>query len=413
VTKPSPALTEEARPRFAAARPRLAEWFRREARALPWRPPHPLALPSPGDALAAGLGALRPLRSPYAVWISEIMLQQTQVATVVPYFERWMEKFPTPAALAAAPEDEVLRAWAGLGYYARARNLQKAARVLAGAGAYPDSGEGWKALPGIGDYTAGAIASLALGLRAPLLDGNVARVFSRLLALEFLPTDDAAARAAYWALAAQWVGGADDSRADEVNEGLMELGARVCVPVSPRCGECPVRPQCVAAERGWQDRLPPARARAKVEAVPAVAVLARAAGPGGETGRARVLLERRAKGFLAGHELFPFFLGEEAGDWRAAFARRFPGLTLSRAEEAGAVRHAIMSKRYDVRVWRCEVSGEAPEGAWREAEGLEAALTSGLAKKIWKEGSRTQYTVDDTQGRQKQKHTRGETRGDR
>lgn len=390
-TAPAPAIAEEAVPRFDAARPLLVGWFRREARALPWRPPHPMALPSSGDALARGLGTLRPLRSPYAVWISEIMLQQTQVATVTPYFERWMEKFPTPAALAAAPEEEVLRAWAGLGYYARARNLQKAARALVESGTYPASGEGWKALPGIGDYTAGAIASLALGLRAPLLDGNVARVFSRLLALDFLPTEDAASRALYWELAARWIEGADAGSVGEANEGLMELGARVCVPASPRCGECPVRARCAAAERGWQDRLPPARVRAKVEAVPAVAVLA--AHAGGAAG-ARVLVERRAKGFLAGHELFPLFLGEEAGEgaegWRAAFARRFPGLRLGLARRAGEARHAIMSKRYDVKVWRCEVSGDAGEaGGWLEAGphgDIEARLTSGLAKKIWKAG---------------------------
>lgn len=307
------------------------------------------------------------------------MLQQTQVATVIPYFERWMSLFPDPAALARAPEEKVLRAWAGLGYYARARNLQKAARALAASGAWPAETEGWKALPGVGEYTAGAVASLAFGARAPILDGNVARVFSRLVGLDFLPGDKAEARRAYWDLAARW---ADHARPGAVNEALMELGALVCVPAAPRCPACPLSAACVARRDGRETQLPPLRKRVKAEVISAAAVRARDA-------RGRLLIERRGAGaFLAGHEMFPLFLGDEAGSeaWQAAFHRRFPGLRLKNARGAARVRHSIMSKRYDVQVWDCEVAGPGsfPDPIWTREEDVEERLTNSLARKIWK-----------------------------
>ncbi|MCD6024560.1 MAG: A/G-specific adenine glycosylase [Fibrobacteria bacterium] len=311
------------------------------------------------------------------------MLQQTQVATVIPYFERWMALFPDPAALARAPEEKVLRAWAGLGYYARARNLQKAARVLAEGGAWPADTAGWKALPGIGEYTAGAVASLAFGTRAPILDGNVARVFSRLVGLDFLPGDKAEAGRAYWDLAARW---ADHARPGAVNEALMELGALVCVPAAPRCPACPLSAVCVARRDGRENRLPPLKKRVKAEVVLAAAVRVRDA-------RGRLLVERRGAGaFLAGHEMFPLFLGDEARaeTWQAAFHRRFPGLRLKNIRAAGRVRHSIMSKRYDVQVWDGEAagSGSFPGPIWTREEDVEERLTNSLARKIWKAGNR-------------------------
>jgi A/G-specific adenine glycosylase len=368
-------FSEIVAPVFSASRPPLLRWFARRARALPWRPPHPLALPAPADPLAASSRALS--RSPYAVWISEVMLQQTQVATVTPYFERWMALFPDPAALARAPEDTVLRAWAGLGYYARARNLQKAARALVERGAYPDSGEGWAALPGIGEYTAGAIASLAFGLRAPILDGNVARVFSRLLGLEFLPGDKAEAKRAYWDLAARW---ADHARPGAVNEALMELGALVCVPAAPRCPACPLSGACVARRDGRENRLPPLKKRVKAEMVSGAAVRARHKG--------KILTERRGAGaFLAGHEMFPLFLGAEAPEeaWQAAFLRRFPGFRLANVRAAGRVRHSIMSKRYDLEIWDCEIvaASRGTALAWTDEKEVGERLTNSLARKIW------------------------------
>ena len=313
------------------------------------------------------------------------MLQQTQVATVIPYFERWMTLFPDPAALARAPEDKVLQAWAGLGYYARARNLQKAARVLADLPSWPESVAAWKALPGVGDYTAGAIASLSLGLRAPILDGNVVRVFSRLLGLDFLPGDNAQTKQTYWDLAALW---ADHPRPGAVNEGLMELGALVCVPAAPRCDQCPLTSVCTAFREGRQGALPPLKKREKTEVVRGGAVRVHHNG--------KVLTERRGPGaFLAGHDLFPLFLYSRTDDpapgWQAALAKRFPGIRLRPVRAGGRVRHAIMSKRYDIEIWDCEIAAPAsaktpawPGAQWVATAGIEERLTNSLAKKIWK-----------------------------
>jgi A/G-specific adenine glycosylase len=317
------------------------------------------------------------------------MLQQTQVSTVIPYFERWMARFPDPAALAAAPEEDVLRAWAGLGYYARARNLQKAAQALVGVlktQGWPANVEAWKGLPGIGEYTAGAVNSLAFGRSAPILDGNVVRVFSRLLGLDFLPGDGAEAKRAYWELASQW---ADHKAPDAVNEGLMELGALVCAPSSPRCGECPLAAVCAAQRENRQADLPPARKRVKIETVRGVAVRA-------SLGK-KVLTERRGRGaFLAGHEMFPLFLGAGAEEARALFEQRFPALRVSHSAAAGRVTHAIMSKRYEIEILdfgvrdsrRKPAAADQTSGsaAWTDAVEVAARLTNALARKIWKAG---------------------------
>jgi A/G-specific adenine glycosylase len=194
----------------------LLAWFDRNRRELPWRR----------------------TRDPYAIWLSEVMLQQTQVATVIPYWERFLARFPTVTALAEAPLDEVLSLWSGLGYYSRARNLHRAANevVARHGGALPASHAALLALPGFGRYTAGAVASIAFGLPEPLVDGNVARVFSRACAIEGAPGDREREKK-LWAEAARWVQG---ERPGELNQALMELGATVCTARSPRCGLCPL-----------------------------------------------------------------------------------------------------------------------------------------------------------------------------
>jgi A/G-specific adenine glycosylase len=200
----------------------LLRWFRREARDHPWRR----------------------TRDPYAVWISEVMLQQTQVATVIPYFERWMRRFPNVRKLASSPLDDVLKAWEGLGYYARARNLHKAAKAIAATG-FPTTREAWESLPGIGAYTSAAIASIVHGERAPVRDGNVNRVLSRLL-----KTDDSARIGAFLERTIP------ASAPGDFNQALMELGQRVCVPRSPRCPACPVARYCAARKAGVEHRYP-------------------------------------------------------------------------------------------------------------------------------------------------------------
>jgi len=226
-------------------------------------PPSPDEVPATRDALLAWYDASarslpwRDVRDPWATWVSEVMLQQTRVETVVPYYHRFLQRFPTPAALAAASESDVLALWSGLGYYRRARFLHAGARrvVEAHGGAIPRDPTALRALPGVGDYTAGAIGSIAFGLRVPLVDGNVERVLTRLHGLRGDPRAPAG-RKQLWALAARY---ADHDRPGDVNQSLMELGATVCAPTSPRCLVCPVRTRCVAAREGDPERYPEKR----------------------------------------------------------------------------------------------------------------------------------------------------------
>jgi A/G-specific adenine glycosylase len=182
------------------------------------------------------------------------MLQQTQVATVIPYYERFLERFPTVAALAEAPQDEVLRLWEGLGYYSRARNLQRGAQVVVSqhAGAVPEAVEELLRLPGVGRYTAGAIASIAFNHRVPILDGNVIRVLCRLFALRGDPKQ-APLQKRLWQLAEELI---PEGQAGDFNQALMELGATICTPQAPRCASCPVQEQCEAHQLGLQHQLP-------------------------------------------------------------------------------------------------------------------------------------------------------------
>ena len=200
----------------------LAAWFSTAARDLPWRR----------------------TRDPYAIMVSEFMLQQTQVVTVVPYFERWMRRFPTFAALAVAEENDVLSAWQGLGYYSRARRLHAAARAVMKnhGGALPPDLAAISALPGIGAYTAGAIAAFAFDLSVPAVDANIARVLTRLFHIA-VPIDTTAGRDAVWDAAARLV--PEHGAATHIG-ALMELGALVCIPRAPRCLECPIRTHCRA-----------------------------------------------------------------------------------------------------------------------------------------------------------------------
>ncbi len=212
----------------------------------------------------------RRTRDPYAIWVSEVMLQQTRVATVIPYWERWMAKFPTVSALAAAPLDDVLAAWAGLGFYARARNLWNGAKEIdtRWAGKLPGRASELREVKGIGPYTAGAIASIALGERAPLVDGNVARVLARVFAI---PHDikSTAGTKALWKAASELMTALPESAAPgDLNQGLMELGATLCSPTSPRCLVCPLAKSCRANVEGRTDELPVTAPRKKQSELP-------------------------------------------------------------------------------------------------------------------------------------------------
>jgi A/G-specific adenine glycosylase len=235
-------LAEELLPGDTVTRIRraLQSWSRRNQRKLPWRD----------------------LDDPYRVWISEIMLQQTTVTAVIPYFERFVRRFPTVQRLAAAPEADVLKAWEGLGYYSRARNLHRAAQqvVAEHSGELPDSIEELQSLPGIGRYTAGAIASFAFGIPAPILEANTLRLYARLAGFTGNPHSSHGQRF-LWEVAEQLVPARNPGA---FNQALMDLGASVCRPVNPDCPRCPLKPVCRAFRDATVDEIPRPKSRPEV-----------------------------------------------------------------------------------------------------------------------------------------------------
>ena len=232
-------------------------------------------------------------RDPYRIWLSEVMLQQTQVSTVIPYYVRFVEKYPTVDALAEASEEDVLALWAGLGYYARGRNLHRAARGIAAHG-FPERSEEIRRLPGVGRSTAAAIAVFAHGERAAILDGNVKRVLARYCAIEGWPGEKAV-EAKLWQRAAELLPKSD---IETYTQALMDLGATLCTRAQPRCDACPVAPSCQARKRGRVARIPAARPRKPLPLKEAKWLVLRDGG--------RVLLERRPpKGVWAGLWSFP------------------------------------------------------------------------------------------------------------
>lgn len=233
------APTLDAHASVSAIAPLLLEWYQAHARTLPWRSP-PGAVPPPA----------------YRVWLSEVMLQQTTVAAVIPYFQYFTTRWPTVQDLAVADDGDVMAAWAGLGYYARARNLLACARAVAAAGgAFPDTEQGLRALPGLGDYTAAAVAAIAFGRRAVVVDANVERVVSRLFAIaDPLPAGRKAIRAATGQIT-------PDARAGDFAQAMMDLGATVCTVKNPACLMCPLSPACAARQEGEPQRYPVKAAR--------------------------------------------------------------------------------------------------------------------------------------------------------
>lgn len=307
----------------------LASWFAANRRDLPWRRE----------------------RDPYRVWISEVMLQQTRVETVVPYFEEFLRRFPTVEALASATEEEVLRAWEGLGYYARARRLPAAARAVLALGGFPREGEALRRLPGFGPYTAGAVASLAFGRREPVLDGNVKRLWCRLFAVE----EPLSARTlkVLWGFSRRAVA---EGSPGEVNEALMELGALVCTPRRPACPACPLAFACRALAQGDPEAYPrrlPRRALPEVRA--AVAILWR--------GSRFAVTQRPSDGLLGGLWELPGGKVEEGETPPEAVVRELREELDARAEVADVlpeVRHAYSHFRVILHPFECRLQRGAP-----------------------------------------------------
>jgi A/G-specific adenine glycosylase len=317
----------------------IMAWYRRERRELSWR------------------GVL----DPYVVWLTEIMLQQTRVEQGTPYIERFLALFPSVEALAAADIDRVLKAWEGLGYYSRARNLHKAAKVIVGErnGQFPDTAPEWRTLPGVGRYTAGAVASIAFGRNEPVVDGNVKRVLARLTNLR-ASIDDAKVAEELWVLAGVLVQG---KAPGDFNQALMELGAQICLPRNARCGGCPTRKYCAASALGVQETLPKRRPKKTVLHHKVVIAAIKKNG--------RYLLGKRpADGMLGG--LWEFPGGKvKPGEADAVALRRKVKEELGIAVEVGdfvaTVNHAYSHFKVTLRIYRCaHVQGKAVPNAHSE-----------------------------------------------
>jgi A/G-specific adenine glycosylase len=339
------------------------------------------ALPTPASELITWYDVARRdlpwrrTRDPWSILVSEVMLQQTRVETVIPYYLRFLARFPTPAALAAAPLDEVLALWAGLGYYRRARLLKQTAQAVAARpdGAFPRDAASLAKLPGIGPYTAGALASIAFDAVEPLVDGNVARVLARLFRIEGDPRSGAA-RKAVWATAAQLL---PRERPGDFNQALMELGATLCLPANPRCSACPLAHRCEAHRHSEVDRYPTPRPRPTPLAVRIAVGVVDAAG-------SIAVLRRREGGRMAGLHDLPSCELRAGDDAAVALSRHLAadhGIATLPLRAIGTTRHAITHHRITLEVMAGAALERTPRNVVRERapDGGHDAAPLGLA----------------------------------
>jgi A/G-specific adenine glycosylase len=312
----------------------LLAWYDAHAAALPWRAS----------------------KDPYRVWLSEIMLQQTQVETVKPYYARFLDAYPTVYALAAAPLDDVLKLWEGLGYYSRARNLHRTAQIVADQrlGQFPPSAEGLQMLPGIGRYTAGAIASIAFGEYAPVLDGNVIRVFARLTDLEDDVTQPPT-KAKLWELAEAWL---PDQRPGDYNQALMELGRTICKPRNPLCNQCPIQAHCLAFQHGTQAQRPVRKPKARTPHYDVAAGII-----WNEQGQV-LIAQRPLDGLLGGLWEFPGGKqedGETLADCLQRELREELGIEVAVGDLFTVVQHGFTHFRITLHAFTCKHLGGEPQ----------------------------------------------------
>ncbi|MEA5051071.1 MAG: A/G-specific adenine glycosylase [Oscillospiraceae bacterium] len=329
----------------------LLPWYAANARALPWREN----------------------TDPYRVWLSEIMLQQTRVEAATAYYRRFLGALPTVEALAAAPEEQLLKLWEGLGYYTRARNLHRAAKIIADerGGRFPDTFEGIRALPGIGDYTAGAIASISFELAEPAVDGNVLRILARILE-DPSPADEKRKKEAARQLRAVYP---PRGRRGAFTQALMELGATVCAPGAPRCGNCPAAPFCFALRGGTQALLP-VRAAKKARRVEERTVLLLLCG-----GRL-ALTKRPDEGMLRGMWQPPDMPGAlDAGAALAAAAGL--GAAPLRCEALEPHRHVFTHVEWDMRCYVVECGACAPGFTWETPAAVRAGYALPTAFRVF------------------------------
>ena len=314
----------------------LLDWYQQSRRELPWRG----------------------TRDPWRILLSEVMLQQTRVVAVVPYYHRFLERFPTAQSLAGASERELLALWSGLGYYARARNLQRAAQSIVELGAFPATFEEIRELPGVGDYTAAAVASIAFGLPHAVLDGNVVRVLSRLTA-ERGDVKSSSVRVRLKQTAQTIL---DARRPGDFNQAIMELGATICLPRVPQCLLCPLREHCAARAEGIQNELPVKSNKRDPIKLAVELLLIEKDG--------RVLMRQRGA-----HET------RLAGFWELPESRLIPGAR--RISKLGEFRHSITRHDYTVEVWRADPV-RAPKGfRWIVLDELSSLPLATTARKAF------------------------------
>ena len=321
-------------------RQRLLRWFAQHARELPWRDEP----------------------TPYRVWVSEVMLQQTQVQTVVPYFQRFMAALPTVHHLAAADEQQVLKLWQGLGYYRRGRQLHQAAREIVRRwdGRFPRELQAWLSLPGVGRYTAGAVLSIALGQRVPILEANTQRLLARLAAWP-QPVQTAASQRYLWHLAEVVLPRKDPGT---FNQAMMELGSLVCRPQNPDCEECPLAVLCRACQQGVQDQLPRSNGRTRWQQRHEVVLALRHRG-------AVLLVQREPGQWWAGLWDLPRFPADSARatpDWVARRVRQTLGVDAQGPRRCFTASYTVTRFRVRQQVFQAEVARPSrtlpPEGRW-------------------------------------------------
>lgn len=340
-------------------RRRVLAWFRANARDLPWRRTH----------------------DPYHVWISEIMLQQTQVVTVIPYFKRFIAQFPTIQSLAAAHEDAVLRLWEGLGYYRRARQLHKAAQVIVQEhdGIFPSDSDSVRALPGIGRYTAGAILSIAFSAREPILEANTIRVLSRLIAYRDDTTSSEGQRI-LWQAATDFL---PRKHVGDFNQAMMELGSEICTPRDPHCETCPVAPLCPARSAGLQSLIPAPKKKTNYEDAREACVVVWRKG--------KVLLRRcEPNERWAGLWDFPRFpitapQGAKLHRELAESVLKLTGYNVAIGEHLTTIKHGVTRFRITLTCHHAEhLSGrkESGEFAWVYPQQLEGYALSATGRKV-------------------------------
>ncbi len=316
---------------------RLLDWYSDHARQLPWR----------GDP------------DPYKVWISEMMLQQTRIETVIPYYLRWIDRFPSIQALAAASEQEVLSAWEGLGYYSRARNLHRAAQMMMEdySGQLPSDVHALQRLPGVGRYTAAAIASIAFGRDEPALDGNIRRVLSRLFDVS-LPARSPAGEKRLWELASAHL---PPGRAGDYNQALMDLGALICTPRAPDCPRCPLGELCQARRLGVQAERPVLPPKAPIPHYTVTAAVIQK--EDGQQEKNVLLARRPSHGLLGGMWEFPGGKLQEGEDLPACLKREICeelGVDISVGEPFGIYQHAYTHFRVTLHAFLCTLPDGTP-----------------------------------------------------